>query len=682
MDWFSGPAAFLTGANVISLVCDFETASGCDLKTAGAARYAEDPTTEIICFSFGKHFWSPYDRRHQGELHRCCADPEIIFVAHNAFFEKSIWRAIMVPDFGFPDIPDDRWHDTMAVCAHKNLPLQLEKAAMVLRLPAQKDMTGSRLVKSLSKPRKDGTFDRSTDTLERVYTYNQDDVAATDHLHRRVGALPGGERDVWLLDQRINQRGIRLDLGLVRSAQGVVERASEPLSREFRELTGGLSFTQVAKLRAWLQENGLDVPNLQKETVDAILDVPDDDEDESLAGDDRLDRGDNFGRLAVDVRRALEIRRLIGSASVKKLRAMDRCVCADGRARGLLQYHGAGTGRWAGRLLQPQNFPRGTLDEFVTPEIAVEAIMTGDPDWVETMLGKPPVEAVLSSLRHVLIPDRDKVFAAGDFAQIEARIVLALAGQWDKVELLRQGEDPYLSLASRVYHRLLTKADKKERQVGKSGVLGLGFGMGWVRFQGWVQKSSAILLDEELCNSVVQTYRKEWAPEVPKLWYGLMDAAVRAVWYGEIREAYGVQYKVEDGFLTARLPSGRKLYYWNPQPTKEAMPWDENDIRLGFTYQAMKSGQWRTIKAFGGLLCENVVQALARDLMVHAMFICERERFPVVLTVHDEVVTEPSYITGLDAQELEEIMSDVPDWAKSLGIPVKAETWVGDRYRK
>lgn len=666
---------------MISLVCDFETASGCDLKTAGAARYAEDPTTEIICFSFGKHFWSPVDRRHQGELHRCCADPDIIFVAHNAFFEKSIWRNIMVPDFGFPDIPDDRWHDTMAVCAHKNLPLQLEKAALVLRLPAQKDTAGSRLVKSLSKPRKDGTFDRTTATLERIYTYNQDDVAATDHLYRRVRALPGGERDVWLLDQRINQRGIRLDLGLVRSAQVVVERASGPLSDEFRDITGGLSFNQVGKVGEWVRSRGVDLPNLQKETVDAALDLPDDDPDESLADPD----GDGPARrdpgLPDDVRRALEIRRLIGSASVKKLKAMDRCVCSDGRARGLLQYHGAGTGRWAGRLLQPQNFPRGTLDELVTPEIAVEAIMTGDPDWVQTMLGKPPVEAVLSSLRHVLVPGEGRVFAAGDFAQIEARIVLALAGQWDKVELLRQGEDPYLSLASRVYHRALTKADKKERQVGKSGVLGLGFGMGWVRFQGWVQKSSAILLDEDLCNSVVQTYRKEWAPEVPKLWYGLMDAAVRAVWYGETREAYGVQYKVEDGFLTARLPSDRKLYYWNPQPTKEAMPWDENDIRLGFTYQAMKSGQWRTIKAFGGLLCENVVQALARDLMVHAMFECEKEAHPVVLTVHDEVVTEPENIFA-DPLLLEQIMSDVPDWAKSLGIPVKAETWVGDRYRK
>ena len=672
---------------MIPVVCDFETASGCDLKTAGAARYAEDPTTEVICFTFAQYFWSPYDRRNEPHLLDVVNNENYQFVAHNAFFEKSIWRSIMVPDFGFPDIADDRWHDTMAVCAMKNLPLSLDRAAVVLRLPYQKDNAGSRLTKSLSKPRKDGSFDRSAETLQRVYAYNAADIAATASLHRRVSVLPDDERAVWLLDQGINARGVRLDLAFVRAAQRVVDRASGPLGREFESLTGGLSFNQVGKVGEWVKSRGVDLPNLQKETVDEALAVPDDDEDESLADLDGDDPRRGPPRLPDDVRRALEIRRLIGSASVKKLRAMDRCVCSDGRARGLLQYHGAGTGRWAGRLLQPQNFPRGTLDEEVTPAMAVEAILSEDPDWVSMMLGKPAVESVLSSLRYALIPDEGKVFAAGDFAQIEARIVLALAGQWDKVELLAKGEDPYLSLASRVYHRTLTKADKKERQVGKSGVLGLGFGMGWVRFQGWVQKSSAVTLDEDLCRSVVDTYRKEWAPEVPKLWYALMDAANRAVWDRRATEAYGVRYEVADGFLTALMPSGRKLYYWNPQPVKEAMPWNPDDIRQSFTYQAMKSGQWRTIKAFGGLLCENVVQALARDLMVHSMFICEAEGLPVVLTVHDEVVTEP-WADGRRMQDedhgfvLEQIMSDIPPWAKGLNIPVKAETWVGDRYRK
>jgi DNA polymerase len=669
---------------MIPVVCDFETASGCDLKVAGAARYAEDPTTEVICFTFAQYFWSPYDRQHEDKLHEVAGSPDYLFVAHNAFFEKSIWRNIMVPQFHFPDIPDDRWHDTMASCAMKNLPLSLDRAAIVLRLPYQKDTAGSRLTKSLSKPKKDGSFDRSAETLGRVYAYNQADIAATAALHRRVSVLPRDEQAVWQLDQRINQRGVRLDLGFVRAAQRVVDRASGPLGQEFAALTGGLSFNQVGKVGEWVKARGVDLPNLQKETVDAALALSDDSEDESLSDEHGDDPVGHDPGLPDDVRRALEIRRLIGSASVKKLRAMDRCVCADGRARGLLQYHGAGTGRWAGRLLQPQNFPRGTLKD-ITPEQAVDAIMTEDPDWVEMVLGKPPVEAVLSSLRHALIPGEGKVFAAGDFAQIEARIVLALAGQWDKVELLAKGEDPYLSLAMRVYHRPLTKADGKERQVGKSGVLGLGFGMGWARFQGWVQKSSAITLAEDLCRSVVDTYRKEWAPEVPKLWYALMDAATSAVWDRRPREAYGVRYEVEDGFLTALLPSGSKLYYWNPQPTKEAMPWNPDDVRPGFTYQAMKSGQWRTIKAFGGLLCENVVQALARDVMVHTMFLCEKEGLPVVLTVHDEVVTEPDEFCNTwedSGKVLEQIMSDIPPWAKGLNIPVKAETWVGDRYRK
>ena len=669
---------------MIPVVCDFETASGCDLKTAGAARYAEDPTTEVICFTFAQYFWSPYDRRNEPHLLDVVGNENYQFVAHNAFFEKSIWRSIMVPDFGFPDIADDRWHDTMAACAMKNLPLSLDRAAIVLRLPYQKDNAGSRLTKSLSKPRKDGSFDRSAETLERVYAYNAADIAATASLHRRVSVLPGDERAVWLLDQRINLRGVRLDLPFVRAAQRVVDRASGPLGDEFESLTGGLSFNQVGKVGEWVKSRGVDLPNLQKETVDEALAIPDDDEDESLADLDGDDSRRGPPRLPDDVRRALEIRRLIGSASVKKLRAMDRCVCSGGRARGLLQYHGAGTGRWAGRLLQPQNFPRGTLDR-ITPEMSVEAIMSEDPDWVEMMLGRPAVEAVLSSLRHALIPDDGKVFAAGDFSQIEARIVLALAGQHDKVEMLAKGNNPYIDMGLSIYKRKIDKyLDLKEYTASKSAVLGLGFGMGKVRYQGWVLKSSGIFIPDEEAAQVVDIFRKEWAPEVPKLWYALMDAANRAVWDRRATEAYGVRYEVEDGFLTARLPSGRKLYYWNPIPVKEAMPWNPDDIRQGFTYQAMKSGQWRTIKAFGGLLCENVVQALARDLMVHSMFLCERNGLPVVLTVHDEVVTEPEFFGVLCdyGKALEEIMSDIPPWAKGLNIPVKAETWVGDRYRK
>jgi DNA polymerase len=310
----------------------------------------------------------------------------------------------------------------------------------------------------------------------------------------------------------------------------------------------------------------------------------------------------------------------------------------------------------------------------------IEVLMTGDVDLVEMLYG-PPVETVLSALRNTLIAGPGRVFAAGDFSQIEARICLALAGQWDKVDMLAAKLDPYCDMATSIYGRAITKADVEERQIGKNSVLGLGFGMGWWKFQ----LKYAPLASEAFCRGVVTTYREVWAPEVPRLWKALERAALNTVLTGKAHEAAGVVYALEDQWLTARLPSGRKLWYFNPRAVKRHMPWstEENpDVRMAWTYQAKKSGKWLTIDAFGGLLCENVCQALARDLLVAAMFKCEAEDIPVVLTVHDEVVGEPSERRADAAKVLEQIMVDIPDWARYLRIPAAAECWAGDRYRK
>ena len=658
------------------VVLDFETASAVDLKKAGAWRYAEDPTTEILCANWEtdngtKNHWRP--SRPRDALRALAEDPDVTFIAHGAGFEKAIWRRILVPDFGFPGIPNTRWHDTMAVAAMRVLPQELEHGAQVLGLGEQKDMEGSRLTRSLSKPRKDGSYDRSDATLSRVESYCAQDVLTEVAMHKRLGWLPPGERSVWLLDQRINERGVRLDLDFIRAAQKIVDEASAPLLKEFREITG-VNVTQGEKYKAWLGANGVEVGSLDKEHVAALLggdiDGTEVDEDPGAYTPDLDDR----------VRRSLSIRQLIGSASVKKLARMETCVCADGRARGLLQYHGAGPGRWAGRLLQPQNFPRGTLKEDgeATPvEAVVEAIMSGDHEYVDLMLG-PPVEAVVSSLRHSIISGPDRSLVVGDFATIELRVDLALAGQTDKIELLAAGLDPYCDMATQIYKRVIDKKkDPAERQTGKNSVLGLGFQMGAPKFKLRYAKDQT----DEFCQEVGRVFRKEWAPLSPKNWYDLDAAAIDAVHRKRPCEAHGVLYQLEDGWLTARLPSGRKLWYFNPRPIRKAMPWDPTDIRLAFTYQAMKTGQWKTIDAFGGLLTENVVQALARDLMVGAMFKCEKNGLPVVLTVHDEIVTEP-LVVDADHKALEQIMQDRPDWAKAMNIPVKAECWTGERYRK
>lgn len=661
---------------------DFETASACDLKKCGAHVYAADPTTEVLClgvtidgddpFVMGDMSWD----NGETDLQRAAADPTVTFIAHNAGFEKAIWRHIMVPVYGWPDIPNDRWHDIMASCAMKGLPLKLERAAMAMHLHAQKDTAGSKLTIGLSKPNKKGYLDRSPASLQRVMTYCKDDIYAELELHRAVRGLGADERRVWLLDQTINERGVRLDMDFVSAAQQVVDQATVPLLREFRELTG-MEKLASPKLLTWANERGANIPNLQKETLAKYLGVEDDEED-SIAGDEEDQIEDEQFSLPFDCRRALEIRSTLGSASIKKLVAMRSCCGADGRARGLLQYHGAGPGRWAGRLLQPQNFPRPTtkVGGFnADPVELVSAIQSGDAGYVEAIFGNP-IAAVASSLRHAIVASEGNLLTVGDFATIEARIVLAIAGQHDKTALIASGQDIYVDMAQTIFDRPVDKKrDPELRQTGKNTVLGCGFQMGWKKFRSRYAQDK----DEEFARRCIDAYRKDFAPMVPKLWYGLEAAAVGAVLRGKAHEAYGIVYKVEEGWLTCRLPSGRRLWYREPEIRNVAPPWNPLVPRPVLHYRQWKKGMWMTVQSYGGMLTENVVQATARDMLVHSMFTCEKENLPIVLTVHDEVVIDAP---GDNASLLRDIMTDQPQWVKNLQVPVDAECWSASRYRK
>lgn len=309
--------------------------------------------------------------------------------------------------------------------------------------------------------------------------------------------------------------------------------------------------------------------------------------------------------------------------------------------------------------------------------MVVDTILTCDPEYIEAVLG-PAIEVVVHGLRHAIIAKRKHKLLSGDFSTIELRVNLGLAGQHDKLDMLAKGLDPYVDMAEKIYKCPVDKKrDPEKRQTGKNSVLGLGFQMGAPKFR--MKYASAEPM--EFCQEVVRIFRKEWAPLVPSNWYDLEAAAVRAVHDRVPKEAHGITYQLEDQWLTARLPSGRKLWYFNPRPCRKATPWDPTDIRLAWTYQAMKKGQMATIDAYGGLLTENVVQATARDLMVSAMFKCENNGLPVILTNHDEIVCEPE---DCDADELalKQIMCDIPQWAKAMAIPIATETWAGDRYRK
>lgn len=678
---------------------DFESRSACDLKKCGAWVYSQHPTTEVLCLWF---CW------HDGRVERwlpgepmpawlpVAIEGGVVFECHGALFERSMWANQMIKVWHWPDIPPEQWHDTQAVCARKAIPLDLEHASKLLGLEVKKNEAGAAALQKICKPvsKTKFYFNEDPDLLALVTgDYGRDDTLSQMHLSKRLGYLEPRERDIWLLNQRMNLRGLQIDLKFAADCQAVYDKATAPIARTFADITGGMK-PGSPKLKDLLNEAIGDAcphfPNMKKETVEEALkewDLPD------------------------AVRSLVEMRSALTSASVKKLRSMRDCSGSDGRARGLIQYHAATTGRDGGRLLQPQNFPRGSvelgkdLDGTPVPpwEFLIPAIQSRDAAFIGANLAHleehiseefremlAPVSAVTSALRSCLVAGKGRFLCAGDFSTIEVRVLLGIAGQHDKLKMIADGLDPYLDFADDVEPLGLsgdTKQDKKtfakvRQDIGKPGVLGCGFQMGADKL--W-RKDGKGRWGMDTAERIIQTYRKEWAPEVPKLWYGLQEASTKAVWDRRPQEYNGIVYALEDGWLTCRLPSDRKLYYFNPRKTKRHMPWstEENpDIRDGWSYTAKKQGKLVTVDAYGGLLTENVVQAGARDVMYDRALVADAEGLPLVLTVHDENVTEPEAHRSDAEKCLQQIMEDAPAWARALGIPIAAECWVGDRYRK
>ena len=667
---------------------DFETRSLCDLKVAGGWRYAEDVTSEIICLVYNMEgwreplVWTPgCDDR---SFRLLAGNPDTIFVAHNAAFEQAIWQHHMVDVYGFPPIPVERWDCTLAACAWKGLPLALDKVGRALRLNMSKDKDGNKLTLGMSKLDKHGNLSALTaENRARIIQYCAQDVVVERGVMQRVGLISQEnqlERRIWVYDQKINQRGVRLDMDFVDAAQKVVSTATVPLLQEFRDLTG-LVKVGSPKLKDWCASNGVPVENLQKGYLADLLGSKEDDQDDpdpahgyqSLAGDDG-------GCLPPEglpdvVREVLGIRTMLGGAAVKKLKRMQACCGYDGRARGLLQYYAAHSGRWGGRLLQPQNFPRETTG--FDPEIAVAAIMSGSPEVVERELGMPALEAVARSLRHALVPDEGKVFLVGDYAQIEARIVLALAGQHDKTKLMVSGNDPYIDMAQQIFN--VVEVTKEQRATGKNSVLGCGFQMGAAKFHARYCGQQPMVFAER----AIETYRTEWAPKVPKVWYALEEASLKTVETAQPHSAYGITFAIEGEWLTMTLPNQwQKLWYYKPH-----MGTGKFDNPC-WKFLKAKGATMAPVDMYGGIITENAVQAMARGVMCGAIDRLERAGFPVVLTVHDEIICEvpENKLDGNEADEVRfrELMEYVqPDgWIAKMKVPIAVETWVGTRYRK
>ena len=658
-----------------SVVIDFETASTADLPKVGAWRYAEDPSTFVLCLGYkllDGDVHAPtrvlterevaFTARGHEELLALVNDPSVIFIAHNAGFEQAIWKHVMVGVHGWPPLPPERWHDTMAVAYRKTLPPALDNLGAILKLPVQKDKDGHRLMMQMCKPGRDGNFDHPPEKLARLVQYNVGDVDSQYHVHLKIGGLGPEERRVWLLDQKINQRGIRVDVDYVRQCMGLLEAARGPMEEEFVRITG-VKPTQRAKVLEWIQGQGVKMFDLRKGTLDAFLDP-----------DNPLD---DFDDLSPAVLKVIQLRRILASSSVSKLGRMIETMNFDGRVRGTMQYHGARTGRNAGRLVQPLNMPRPTvLSDNLTQGAVMAMIRAGDLDAINEACGNA-FDAVISTLRGCFAPAKGRKFAAGDFNAIEARVVLALAGEYERAESFDKG-DAYCDMAATIYGRKVTKADKDERQMGKTVVLGCGFQMSAAKF------ALVTGLSETFAEKAVTAYRKEWAPLVPKLWYGLEQVSTEAVWCND-RRAYqyrGISYQMRGEYLVCTLPSGREIYYFEPRREQKTAPWDPEKILPAWSFLSFTGKRIQRKMMFGGLATENVVQATARDIMVEAMFRCEERGLPLVFTVYDEIVAEPEEGMRDAAKVLQECMEERSEWVQRFRIPIRAECEEMTEYRK
>ena len=658
---------------------DFETRSTVDIRKTGAWRYAESDGTEILCLAVAFDDEPAIvfsadniiSKQPQALWDAACRE-DTVFIAHNAFFEQAIWTNIMVQRHGWPEINPHQWRCTAAKAASYALPRALGKCGEALRLPVQKSDEGHRVMMQLAKPRrtsKDNSDefwerDKVTDKFRELFDYCRTDVEAERAIDKSLRDLNEVEQKVWLLDQKINRRGIQVDIEAVTAVLDLIERMTEEANETAECITAGdvTKLTQRARIVEWIESMGVEVPGLTKADVQALLaqDLPE------------------------RVSELLQLRQQVGKTSTAKYKSLLQSTCEDGRLRDTLVYHGASTGRWSGKTVQLQNIPRGSLKDV---EGCIKDILENDTQGLEegTKFGEP-FEALSSCLRGMFTASPGHKLVVADYSAIEARVLVWLAGDKDAVDRFAQGVDTYVDMASLIYGCAPEEVTPQQRQLGKQAVLGCGYGMGAPKFQ----KTCATYnmeVDEDLAERAVEAYRKKYKA-VTQLWYGIEEAAQKAIRSpGEAFSYSCITWKVHGRFLYARLPSGRLLSYCEPKLASEPTWWGEDREQISFMGVNSVTRKWERQSTYGGKLTENITQAVARDVMAWAMLRVEDEGFKILLSVHDELVTEIPEETPWKnpVERLEQLMSKIPDWGHDpvIGqIPISAEGWSGFRYRK
>jgi DNA polymerase len=648
---------------------DFETNSTLDIRDVGARRYAADPTTNVLCVAYAVddgpvQLWFP---RSGGPIpepfFEAERNPEWTVTAHNDGFESAIEELNLAPRYGWPLVPIERHRCTMAMALACALPAKLEKVAEALDLPVRKDAEGHRLMLQMAKPRKprlgedpnSGPYwHDEPEMLQRLGEYCKQDVEVERTLRKRLPQLTDAEQALWTLDAIINARGFYTDGPLLDAASRIAAAAGQATQAELTRITAGTltSTDQVAALQAWLAEHGCEVKNIIKPTLRQAL---------------------RRKGLDPDVRRVLELRLGAAHAAAAKIDTVRAWRNSDGRVRGSLRFHGAGTGRWTGHGPQPQNFKRDGED-LDGKRIA---IATGELAHVASRYPQP-LEAVGDIARAMIRAAPGHRLLAGDFSGVESRVTAYVSGQisklndWAKFDATGDPKlEPYYLLG-----RACNQSDETARSVGKTADLAFGY-------MGGVGAWDKLAPDDDASSEAdKKRYQQTWRslhPQTVAFWRNIDSAAIRAVRFPgktfTVRQ-FSLAY---DGstFLQITLPSGRALRY--PFPRLEPGKYDG----LVVVFKDGAGGKWADCRfgqgAYGGLWTENIVQAISRDLLAAAMQRLEAAGYPVVLHVHDEVVCEVPNGFG-SPEEFQRLLTAVPDWA--AGFPIAAKVRNGQRFAK
>lgn len=645
------------------LFLDIETYSSVDLPKSGVYAYSESPDFEILLLSYAINDGEVtcIDVKNGESLEpvlRAIEDHSCVKIAHNAAFERVCLSRYIYGNSRF--LSPESWTCTATMAAYNGLSRTLAGAGEAIGLgeDTAKMKEGAALIRYFCLPCKPTkTNGQRTRNLPehapekwKVFKdYNIRDVVAEKEIYKKLcrSDLPPREWEIYWLDQKINDRGVRIDQVLMRSAIRINGDYTARLAEEAQSLTGLQNIRSVAQLKTWLNVEG----SLDKKAIQALL---------------------KEGNLSEAAERVLRIRQETGKSSIAKYTAMEKGLCKDGRVRGLFMFYGASrTGRWAGRQIQLQNLPQnhlGTLDE------ARQLVLDGDQESLELIYGNVPL--VLSELiRTAIIPENGKSFAVADYSAIEARVIAWLADETWRMRFFREGGDIYCASASKMFGVPVVKhgINGHLRQKGKIAELACGYGgsVGAMVNMGALDMG----LKEEDLEPIVTSWREN-NPNIVRLWWDFDTAAKSAInnpgALFTIR--HGVTIICTGGMLFIRLPSGRRLAYVAPRIGSNRFGGES------ITYMGTgTAGKWERLETFGGKLVENVVQAISRDCLADAICRVEALGHEIVMHVHDEMIVE----TGQPEKALSDmlkIMGKPPVWAP--GLVLEGAGYVTQYYKK